>query len=399
MIAFGLALAVAVSAAPDWNESLPAALAKAKSVSKPVLVDFEAPWCYSCYYMKKHVLDKPGFAKLSQRLVLLRTDVDTEAGGELKKKHAVTFLPTYLLLDGEGKALGRVVGEQTETDFLAGVEALLETVAAGPESEAVRTLKTRLDTGTLEEAAAWEAKLPKELKKSLSARKDWRVLSARLSLRRDKESEKAFGSLLKEEDSCALAYDFFEAQKRLPAAKLSAAREPLERLVSGRVFSSDRPCADFRSPIEALAEADAGRAQELFRRAVDFLDAKSLKPGADRNHDDNLRYFLQKAEDDARLKELYPRLVAAYPADYVYSQRFAKYLLEKGDAAAALPWIEKSAKLSYGANRLAVTEVRAKCLAALGRKDEARKFLERDIKAGKAFPAAQDRLKSVLAGL
>lgn len=396
---FLLLAAVLAQGAPFWHEGFSQALAQAKSKSQPVLVDFEAPWCYSCYYMRKHVLDRPGFAALSERLVLLRTDVDTEAGEALKKKYAVTFLPTYVLLDADGKVLGRVVGEQTEADFLAALKALLESSAPGPEGLAVRTLKARLDAGELERARAFVAAIPAGLEKTLNERKDWRVLTARLSLRQGREAEKAFAALLKEEDSCALAYDFFEAAKRLQAQRLSAARGPLQKLVDERVFSADHSCADFRSPIEALAKADPAGAKALFARAVAFLDAKKLKPGEDRNHDDNLRYFLQKAGEDARVKALYPKLVEAYPADYVYAQRFAKYLLEQGDAAGALPWIERSAKLAYGANRLAVTEVHANILIALGRMGEAKKLLERDIKAGKAFPASRDRLRSVLAGL
>lgn len=402
MTALLLALAAGAFAAPAWLESLPEALAASKASGRPVLVDFEAPWCYSCYYMRKHVLDRPAFARLSERLVLLKTDVDSEGGAALKKKYAVTFLPTYVLLDGGGRALGRVVGEQTEADFVAAVEALLGASAGAPEAAAVASLKARLDAGELERARRWEAALPKGLKKALGARRDWRILSARLSLRLGRDAETSFAALLKEENSCALAYDVFEAQKRLPASSLAAARAPLERLVETRVFSGDRPCADARSPVEALAEAygdGTPAATDLFKRAAGVLEARRVKPGEDRNHDDNLRHFLQRAGEDARLMAFYPRLVKAYPADYVYAHRFARYLLEKGEPAAALPWAESAARLAYGANRLAVTEVQAKALAALGRKDEARRLLKRDIKAGRAFPAAREKLKTVLAGL
>ena len=61
------------------------------------------------------------------------------------------------------------------------------------------------------------------------------------------------------------------------------------------------------------------------------------------------------------------KLAAAYPADYVYAYRYAKHLLEKGDAAGALAWSEKAYLLSYGANRLAVAKVRAQAASLLKR--------------------------------
>ena len=59
----------------------------------------------------------------------------------------------------------------------------------------------------------------------------------------------------------------------------------------------------------------------------------------------------------------------------------------------------KADKLSYGANRLAVTKVRASALAALGRKDEAAALLQRDIKAGAAFVEEARKLQEQLSGL
>jgi predicted Zn-dependent protease len=137
----------------------------------------------------------------------------------------------------------------------------------------------------------------------------------------------------------------------------------------------------------------------LVKRAVTFLDGMGLKTGADRNHDDDRRFFLEAAGDDAALAGLYGELAAAYPADYVYPYRHAKYLLGKGDAAGALKRAEAADKLAYGANRLYVTKVRAQALAALGRKAEAAALLKRDIRAGQAFPDTVSVLKAALDGL
>ncbi|MDD5657956.1 MAG: hypothetical protein PHF00_11965, partial [Elusimicrobia bacterium] len=95
-------------------------------------------------------------------------------------------------------------------------------------------------------------------------------------------------------------------------------------------------------------------------------------------------------------RSFYAELAAAYPADYVYPYRYARYLFERGEAAGALEWAEKADRLSYGANRLAVTKVRAQALAALGRGEEAAQLARRDIKAGQAFGDEARALEALL---
>ena len=167
---------------------------------------------------------------------------------------------------------------------------------------------------------------------------------------------------------------------------------------------TEKRCADFRTGVQVLAEVYelSGRQEQeaaLLKRAAAFLSDMGLKTGTDRNHDDDRRFFLELANDDAALSSFYRELNAAYPSDYVYPYRYARYLLEKGDASGALKQAEAADKLAYGANRFSVTKVRAKALAALGRKAEAKALLQRDIKAGKAFPDAVRGLREALAGL
>ena len=51
----------------------------------------------------------------------------------------------------------------------------------------------------------------------------------------------------------------------------------------------------------------------------------------DRNAADNWRVFLEVLKDNAALDALYPKLIAAYPDDYVYPFRYGRNLLERGD--------------------------------------------------------------------
>lgn len=411
-----LLLSVVVSAAPTWDHSLPSALKTAASSKTYVLVDFEAPWCYSCYYMEQKVLSRPAFAEAARGLVLAKVDVDTPEGRKLKEKYAVSFLPSYLLLDAGGAVAGRIVGEQTEDVFLARLAELRAGPGADQLDAALLSLRQRVAAGEHELGAKEVARLRPEQRQALEHRPEWRRLNLRLAALRwakggRQDGYEAFRSLLTQEPQCETAYDVFNAEKAVDSlypesrqALLRSEQAALEKLVDGKVLVDKPACADVRSAVEALSGVyekldEKQKREALLGRAVEFFE-KRAKTGEDRNRDDNLRYFLEASGLDAKLRSLYEELVAAYPADYVYAYRYARYLADKGEAAQALAWAEKADHLAYGANRLQVTKVRAKALAALGRGPEARKLLKRDIAAGRSsFPKDAKALEELLGQL
>jgi thiol-disulfide isomerase/thioredoxin len=413
-----LACASRALAAPQWSSSLPKALEAAKADGRPVLVDFQAPWCYSCYFMEGHVLNQPSFARAAERLALVKVDVDQAEGRSLKEKYKVTFLPTYVLVDAKGEPLGRIVGEQTEGDFVAKLGEITGKGASAPEAAAMAALRARLAADEFETAVQDLEALDRELVKKLAGRKEWRILKARLSLMKAAKGAgkdvgpalASFKELLALEDSCELAYDAFFAGRLIDGmeeprrkAWLQEQRQPLERLVNEKAMKG--ACADFRTPVETLGEVYAGLGLEpealaLYARAVERLEKAPVKVGEDRNRDDNLRFFLELEKADGRLRSFYEELASAYSLDYVYPYRYAKYLLERKRAEEALPWIEKADKLCYGANRYAVTKIRARVLAALGRVTEARAILDRDARvSGKSFAKEAAELRGMLEDL
>jgi thiol-disulfide isomerase/thioredoxin len=406
-------LAASAQAAPAWLEGHDRAAAQAKAEGRPLLIKFHAPWCYSCYYMADKVLAGEAFAALAKGLVLLQADVDTPAGSALKARYLVTALPSFVVVSADGKVLGRIAGEQTEADFLARLRALLKGAAPDPLAEAEARLEQRLLAKQTVRADQEVSALPPGRLKELRGRPRWRLLEARLDLARGGlQATAALRALLAGEDGCELAYDVYHGRELVASLPEAARRElleaearALEGLAESRLFvPAARRCADFRTGVQVLAEVYEllGRREQkdaLLKRAARFLSDLGLKTGADRNHDDDRRFFLEQLGDDAALESFYGELTAAYPSDYVYPYRYAGYLLGKGNAAGALERAEAADKLAYGANRLAVTKVRAKALAVLGRGDEARALLRRDIKAGQAFPDAARGLRELLDGL
>lgn len=389
--------------------TLPQALDVARASGTLVFADFEAPWCYSCYYMEQKVLSQPAFQRASEGLVLAKIDVDTPEGRKLKEKHAVTFLPSYLLLDAAGREKGRLVGEQQEEEFLAKLSQL-RAESGDRVEQALVEVRSLVAAKRYAEAEKLIASLPEERSKALSFRPEWTVLTRRVALMRLIERKKSAGAepvrlLLEAEKGCELAYDVLYAEDYMDSlypesrqALLRQAQGALERL------AEEGRCADARTVTDMLASVyqkldEPAKRAALLSATVARLE-KAAKVGEDRNRDDNLRYFLEQAGEDAKLRAFYEELVKAYPQDYVYSFRYARYLLEKGEAEAALPWAEKADRLSYGANRLGVTKVRAQALAKLGKLAEAKALLKRDIKAGRsAFAKEAKALQELLTSL
>jgi protein disulfide-isomerase len=118
-----LAALFAVSAAfgAEWKTDFPAAKADAKKEGKLLFLDFTgSDWCPPCMQMKKDTLDKPEFLEFAgKQLVLVEVDfprrksltaAQKKANQELATKFSIEGYPTFMLLDAEGKELGRHVG-------------------------------------------------------------------------------------------------------------------------------------------------------------------------------------------------------------------------------------------------------------------------------------------------
>jgi protein disulfide-isomerase len=105
----------------NWGTDLPKALAQAKTDNKTVLLDFTgSDWCGWCIKFDKETLSQDKFAEYARaHLELVTVDFPNKkpqsdalkaANKALGEKYGVDGYPTFVVLDADGKEIGRQVG-------------------------------------------------------------------------------------------------------------------------------------------------------------------------------------------------------------------------------------------------------------------------------------------------
>jgi thioredoxin-related protein len=139
ILALALSFFATVASGAEWQTDYEKALATAKASNKCVLLDFNgSDWCGPCIEMRKVVFSKPAFITYANKNLIL-VDVDypqrkvlpdkvTKQNERLKKQYDIdrSGYPTVVLLDPNGKVLGRLEGYDGEkpADMIAWVEKL-----------------------------------------------------------------------------------------------------------------------------------------------------------------------------------------------------------------------------------------------------------------------------------
>lgn len=105
--------------------SLKTILAKAKAEKKLVFLDAYASWCGPCKRMASEVFTQKKVGDyFNATFVNAKFDLEKGEGIEIAKKYGVNRYPTFLLLDGDGKEVGKMIGGDDADGFIAKIKAL-----------------------------------------------------------------------------------------------------------------------------------------------------------------------------------------------------------------------------------------------------------------------------------
>ncbi len=117
-----------------WGTDYDAALARAAKEKRPVLALFTgSDWCPYCVQLEKKVLKDSSFQKFTEKNVVLlyldfprKKQLDaklTEQNKKLREKYGVRGYPTSLLLDAQGKTIGKVTARNAR-GYIRDIEQL-----------------------------------------------------------------------------------------------------------------------------------------------------------------------------------------------------------------------------------------------------------------------------------
>lgn len=119
LIAAVAALTVLTATSSEWTTDAAKAQEQAKKENKLVMLDFTgSDWCGWCIKLKKEVFDTQEFKTYaSKNLVLVEVDFpktkeqsaeQKKANQALQKKYGIRGYPTIIVLDGDGKQVGKL---------------------------------------------------------------------------------------------------------------------------------------------------------------------------------------------------------------------------------------------------------------------------------------------------
>lgn len=394
--------------------------------------------------MKTNVMNGAEWDALGKHLVYVESDSDSADGEAWMKKLKITGLPTYVMLDADGKEIGRIVGEAKREEFYpkvnrlaAGTDTLdrLKAQAAhGTPADIAQVLDTYAAREDYAAAFAWYAALPAALRQQAAADAKVTLDLEAMHMKQDKrglasaKGDAAKAALAKscvEHGQRALGADpgyddridiidtlgdcsesFPPAQRKaLLAAPIAAAVAQLDaQKLSIRPLPPGSRDSVLILGMTSKAIGDEAGSKAIFDRGIaayrnQMDDGKGgLDLKKDRSAGDDL-YALYRFSDHKEQKmALLKQLASTYNDDCNYSLGYSKALLTDGKAAEALPYLEKAADMATGRYVLRVANARAKALLALQRRPEAEKVVAAALQAaGEWFPEDQKELKKVLA--
>jgi thioredoxin-related protein len=117
LLAGWAASATAAESASEWLTDFKAAMAKAKTDQRPLIVNFTgSDWCPWCIKLHDEIFEKAEFKDYAKKHLVLaivdfprtkpQTDAEKKTARELAAKYKIKGYPTVVVFDAQGKEIG-----------------------------------------------------------------------------------------------------------------------------------------------------------------------------------------------------------------------------------------------------------------------------------------------------
>jgi thiol:disulfide interchange protein len=104
------------------EDNFNAAIKKAKTQNKKVMMMYSAVWCPECEYMKDIVLkDKEVSKYIKNKYIVVILDIKKD---KLLSKFNYIGIPTFFFIDKNGKEINKIVGGNKASKFLKQLKSL-----------------------------------------------------------------------------------------------------------------------------------------------------------------------------------------------------------------------------------------------------------------------------------
>lgn len=348
----------------DWEE----AQRRARASGTLLFVDAWAPWCHTCWSMKREVLHDPSLTSFSDRVTFVELDTDRPQNAAFLARYPVRSWPTFFAIDASS---GAILALQGGSMSLAETRAFLERalalrssntppdVALAAGYRALQEGDARAAAARFEEAAALGG--PRRTEAATAAYRAWRDAKdfAACVKSATKALEVGEGSAVAGDTASYLmlcANELAEADPQRAAARATA-QARLEILVKAPAAGA---AVDDRADVminladlyEELGRKDDARALHEQRLKLLEDDARQSEPAAARVHDyARMNSYLALGRGEEAVA-LFRARIAQLPDDYEAHARLASTLFKLKRFDEAAPIAERAVALAYGPRRL-----------------------------------------------
>ncbi len=148
----------AAAAPPDSPQPpLEEAIASARVAGKPLVIDFYTDWCKPCRMFEDKILPDARVQAALADVMFMRYDAEKGNGIAAATRFRVDAYPTFVVIDGQGKAIARTSGAPDEpTPFLRFIDRGVA-LSLDQATVATRLADKKLDARHLLGAARWLA--------------------------------------------------------------------------------------------------------------------------------------------------------------------------------------------------------------------------------------------------